>query len=105
MSVSPELLHLREMNEMEAKAAMQKVKVIIGFQEQYGREHHTQTMMKIFKIVNAYFEEVMTETQIACDEAMDENLAELNSRQQQQSAASAAESSSSTAPRIEDSWD
>ena len=84
MSVSPELLHLRDMNEMEAEAAIRKVKSIITFNEHYRREHATETMMKIFKIVNCYFEEVMTETQKVCDEGMDENLAELNSQQQQQ---------------------
>ena len=78
MSVSPELLHLRDMNEMEAEAAMRKVKSIITFAEHYRREHATETMMKIFKIVTGYFEEVMTETQKVCDEAMDDNLAELN---------------------------
>ena len=84
MSVSPELLHLGYMNEMEAEAAMKKVKDIISSAEHPGREHATQTMMKIFKIVHTYFEEVMTDTQKVCDEAMEDNLAELDSLQQQQ---------------------
>ena len=84
MSVSPELLHLRDTNEMEAEAAMRKVKGIISSAEFHGREHATQTMMKVFKIVRGYFEDVMTETQKVCDEAMDDNLAELNSLHQQQ---------------------
>ena len=62
MSVSPELLHLRDMNEMEAEGAMRKVKGIISSAEFHGREHATQTMMKVFKIVHGYFEDVTTET-------------------------------------------
>ena len=81
MSVSPELLRLRDM-ELEAEAAMKNVKGIIS--SAYGREHATRTMMKVFKIVRGYFEDVMTETQKVCDEAMDDNLAELNSLHQQQ---------------------
>ena len=77
MSVSLELLHLRDINEMEAEAAMRQVKGIISSAEFHGREHATQTMMKVFKIVRGYFEDVMTETQKVCDEAMDDNLAEF----------------------------
>ena len=84
MSVSPELLHLRDMNEMEAEAALRKVKSLISIAELYRREHATETIMKIFQIVNGYVVETMTETQKVCDEAMDENLAELNRQQQQQ---------------------
>ena len=61
MSVSPELLRLRDM-ELEAEAAMRKVNAIISSAEYYDREHATQTMREVFKIVHGYFEDGTTET-------------------------------------------
>ena len=61
MSVSPELLRLRDM-ELEAEAAMRKVKGIISSAEYYDREPATQTMREVFKIVHGYFEDGTTET-------------------------------------------
>ena len=114
MSVSPELLDIRDINKMEAEAALRKVaaehadsqleaeaalrkvKTFIMNAELY-REQATETILQIFRVVNGYVVKTESETETICDEAMDENVAALNMQQQQEQhvAASAAESSSS----------
>ena len=84
MSVSPELMDVRDMNKMMAEATLRKVKSLISVPELYRREQATETLMKIFQVVNGYVVDMTAETQKVCDEAMKESLAELNMQQQQQ---------------------
>ena len=82
MSVTPELLNVRDRQMMMAEATLRKVKSLISVPELYRRDEATETLMKIFIVVNGYVEDMMAFQ--AVDEALEESSAELNMQQQQQ---------------------
>ena len=70
MSGSPEGLNVRDRQMQMAQAALRKVTSLIRGPEPYRRDDATETLMKVFQVVNDYVGDMMAFQ--AVDEALEE---------------------------------
>ena len=70
MPGSPEVLNVRDRQMKMAEATLRKVRSLIRRPEPYRRDEATETLMKIFQVVNDYVGDMMAFQ--AVDEALEE---------------------------------